>query len=142
MGSVEEIIVTPLARIPVVGGDVLRAMKSDDIGYVNFGESYFSIVHHGAIKAWKRHLLMTLNLVVPMGLVRFVFIDQKNSKRVEDIGVDRYSRITVPPGIWFGFRGMSEENSLILNIADIKHDETEVERKDLAEYSIEWGIKT
>ena len=65
MGSVEEIIVTPLARIPVVGGDVLRAMKSDDIGYVNFGESYFSIVHPGAIKAWKRHLLMTLNLVVP-----------------------------------------------------------------------------
>ena len=74
--SVDQIQVTPLKRIPVDGGDVLHAIKNGDLGYAGFGEAYFSIVELGTIKAWKRHLRMTLNLVVPVGQVIFVFVDE------------------------------------------------------------------
>ena len=73
--SLNEICVTPLKRISVTGGDVLHAMKKSDPGYVDFGEAYFSLVEFGTIKAWKRHLQMTLNLVVPIGEVQFVLMD-------------------------------------------------------------------
>ena len=73
--SLNEICVTPLKRVSVAGGDVLHAMKKSDTGYVDFGEAYFSLVEFGAIKAWKRHLQMTLNLVVPIGEVQFVLMD-------------------------------------------------------------------
>ena len=132
--SLDEIFITPLARIATDGGDVLHAMKHNDVGYSGFGEAYFSWVAAGAIKAWKRHTKMTMNVIVPIGQVRFVFrLDDTDEYRVEEIGVHRYARLTVPPGIWFGFQGLVEPQNLILNIASIPHDPNEVERLALSD---------
>ena len=118
--TVNEISTTPLKRIPVIGGDVLHAMKKTDHGFSGFGESYFSQIESGVVKAWKKHSKMTLNLIVPIGRVRFVFKDNDGLFREEIIGDDNYVRLTIPPGIWFGFKGDFENTSLILNIANIE----------------------
>jgi len=137
--SLDDILNTPLARIPTTGGDVLHAMKQSDAGYAGFGEAYFSWVAAGAVKAWKRHTRMTMNVIVPVGRVRFVFrLDGVDAFRVEEIGLDRYARLTVPPGIWFGFQGQAEPQSLVLNIANITHDPNEVERLSLSEIEYDW----
>lgn len=138
--SLDDILITPLARIATTGGDVLHAMKQTDAGYSGFGEAYFSWVATGAVKAWKRHLRMTMNVVVPVGQVRFVFrLEGADDFRVEEIGVDRYARLTVPPGIWFGFKGLTESESLVLNIANLPHDPNEVQRLELSEIRYGWG---
>jgi dTDP-4-dehydrorhamnose 3,5-epimerase len=138
-----DILVSPLHQIETVGGDVWHAMKQVDIGYAGFGEVYFSWVASGAIKAWKRHTQMTMNIVVPVGQVRFVFrcvnSDGGDEFRVEDIGIKRYVRITVPPGVWFGFQGLSGQQSLLLNIASIAHDPSEVERLALTDINYDWN---
>lgn len=142
MGSVslEDILITPLARINTAGGDVLHAIKATDSGYSGFGETYFSWVADGCVKAWKRHTQMTMNLIVPVGKVRFVFrVDGQDDFRVEEIGESRYVRITVPPGVWFGFKGLSQPQSLVLNVANISHDPNEVERLDLSAIRYEWN---
>jgi dTDP-4-dehydrorhamnose 3,5-epimerase len=145
MGTVTlaAIVLTPLSRISTTGGDVLHAMKQGDAGYGGFGEAYFSWVSTGAVKAWKRHMRMTMNVVVPVGQVRFVFRSVNaaggDEFRVEEIGVDRYARITVPPGIWFGFQGLGAPQSLVLNIASIAHDPNEVERLALTEVKYVWS---
>ena len=138
--SLDDILITPLARIETAGGDVLHAMKQNDAGYTGFGEAYFSWADAGAIKAWKRHMRMTMNVIVPIGKVRFVFcLDAADDFRVEEIGVDRFVRITVPPGIWFGFHGLAEHQSLVLNIANISHDPEEIQRLTLSEIKYEWN---
>lgn len=138
--SLNEVVVTPLARIATAGGDVLHAMKQSDAGFAGFGEAYFSWVDTGAVKGWKRHTRMTMNVIVPVGNVRFVFrLDGTDELRIEEIGVDRYARITVPPGIWFGFKGLAAPQSLVLNIASIPHDPNEVERLALSEIKYEWS---
>lgn len=135
-----DILLTSLARMPAKGGDVLHALKRQDPGFAGFGEAYFSCVEGGAIKAWKRHLRMTMNLVVPVGRVRFVFRQNDTDVfRVEDIGADRHARITVPPGIWFGFQGLSEPQSLVLNIASLPHDPDEVQRVAVSEFKYAWS---
>jgi dTDP-4-dehydrorhamnose 3,5-epimerase len=138
----DDIVLTRLSRIPTIGGDVLHALKQSDAGYGGFGEAYFSWVSVGAVKAWKRHMRMTMNLVVPVGQVRFVFRSLNASGwdeiRVEEIGINRYARITVPPGIWFGFQGLGKTQSLVLNIASIPHDPNEVERLALSEVKYAW----
>ena len=139
--SVEQILVTPLKRISVDGGDVMHAMKCSDPGFVGFGEAYFSSIDRGAVKAWKRHLRMTLNLVVPVGRVRFILVDDRGAIREEFLGSDRYARLTVPPGIWFGLSGLAAPYSLVLNLADIPHDPVEVERKSESEFAIQWESK-
>lgn len=138
--SVNDIIVTNLKRIPLDGGDVLHAMKASDPGYVGFGESYFSMIEYRAVKAWKRHLRMTLNFIVPVGAVKFAFIDENHAVREEVIGVDRFARLTIPPGVWFGFQGLSYQLNLLNNIADIEHDPTEIERKSVGEIKFDWEL--
>ena len=139
--SLDDILVTPLKRIPTVGGDVLHALKKTDAGFDSFGEIYFSWVEQGAIKAWKYHKRMTLNLVVPVGEVSFVFhlTNQKNSFRTENIGEERYVRLTVPPGIWFGFQGIALGRSLLMNLADIEHDPEEVLNKPVSNFFYDWN---
>jgi dTDP-4-dehydrorhamnose 3,5-epimerase len=121
----------------------MQVLKNSDNGFNCFGEVYFSWVEHGAIKAWKCHKHMTLNLVVPLGEVSFVFhlTNQKNSFRTENIGEERYLRLTVPPGIWFGFQGIATERSLLTNLADMTHDPDEVLRKETTEFDYDWSGK-
>jgi dTDP-4-dehydrorhamnose 3,5-epimerase len=138
--SLDAIAVTPLARIAISGGDVMLALKQNETSFAGFGEAYFSFVSPGVVKAWKRHKRMTMNVVVPAGNVRFVFHMQgSNAYRVEDIGVDRYARITVPPGIWFGFQGLGDSKNMILNIANIAHDPDEVDRLQISEIKYSWS---
>ena len=138
-----KIISSPLSIIKNNNGDVMHAIKNTDNGFNNFGEAYFTWISSNSIKAWKKHLKMTMNLVVPIGEVRFVFKHENSEGSddfiIKDIGQKKYERITVPPGIWFGFKGISEKNSLVLNIASIPHDPDEVERKEISEINYNWG---
>ena len=128
-----EIIIKPLKKFNLEEGDVLHALKSSDKGFNGFGEAYFSSIKTQKIKAWKRHLKMTMNLVVPVGNVQFNFYDDQKDILINTIiGEKNYSRITVPPMIWFGFKGLSSSTSYILNISDINHDPLEVERQPLS----------
>ena len=139
--SLTDILVTPLRRIPTIGGDVMHALKDSDDGFNGFGEVYFSWVEQGAIKAWKYHQHMTLNLVVPLGEISFVFHikDQENCFRTETIGEEQYIRLTVPPGIWFGFQGRGSGQSLLMNLADMVHEPDEVIRKKTSEIVYKWS---
>jgi dTDP-4-dehydrorhamnose 3,5-epimerase len=138
--SLDDILITPLSRIPTAGGDVLHAMKKSDVGYSIFGEAYLSWIDSGVTKGWKCHTQMTMNIIVPVGQVNFVFHLHGTQKfRDEVIGVDRYARITVPPGIWFGFQGLTKSQSLVLNIASIPHDPNEVERLELSKIKYNWS---
>ena len=139
-GLLNKIKVTKLSTFSLDSGDVIHALKNDDPGYKGMGEVYFSFINPKAIKAWKLHYRMTLNLVVPIGMVRFVFLDSQRPKvsRVEDIGEQNYARLTVPPGIWFGFKGLSDEPSLVTNIADLKHDPNEVTKKSVTYFEYKW----
>ena len=137
--SLDSICVTSLQRIPTPGGDVLHAMKQSDTGYAGFGEAYFSCIDAGAVKAWKRHTRMTMNLVVPVGRVLFVFnVDDEDGFRIEEIGEDRYARLTVPPGIWFGFKGLASPQSLLMNLANIPHTPAEVNRCPVTDIKYGW----
>ena len=141
--SLMDILVTPLRRIPTIGGGVMHALKNSDNGFKSFGEVYFSWVEQGAIKAWKCHQHMTLNLVVPLGEVSFVFhiMDQEKYFRTENIGEEQYARLTVPPGIWFGFQGKASGRSLLMNVADMAYDQDEVLRKKTSEFVYYWSTQ-
>ena len=137
--NLDDILLSPLKIISVNHGDIFYGLKKSDSGYINFGEAYFSSIKHNSIKAWKRHTKMTMNLIVPIGNVLFVFYLNKKFRTIE-IGEKNYFRITVPPGIWFGFKGKSQQQNLILNISDIVHNENEIERKDECEFYYDWSL--
>lgn len=148
MDEIEGVALTPLKVIHVAEGDVFHAMKVNDPGYVGFGEAYFSTIHAGAVKPWKRHRRMTLNLVVIKGLVRFVVHDDRPLSPTLGVTAeyrvglpDNFSRLTIAPGLWMSFQGLGTGTSLLLNVADITHDPAEAERGGKDDFSVDWGIK-
>lgn len=127
-----KISVKKLKKIPVENGDVLKIMNKKEDNYKGFGEVYFSRIDFGSIKAWKKHLRMHMNLVVPIGEVKFNFIiDNKYETLI--IGENNYCIISVPPGTWFGFQGL-KDNNLVLNFSDIIHHDSEVERAPIDKF--------
>lgn len=129
--------VTPLIRIANDAGDVCKALRKDEAGFNGFGEAYFSWIESGRVKAWKKHNQMTMNLIVAIGSVRFVFVCDHGYEVIE-IGVDNYARITVQPGVWFGFKGVSNSASLVLNISNIAHSDDEVDRLQPSVFDYNW----
>jgi dTDP-4-dehydrorhamnose 3,5-epimerase len=54
------------------------------------------------------------------------------------ISKSNYKRITVPPNIWFGFKGIGKENNLVVNLSNVEHADDEVERKQINELNYQW----
>lgn len=141
---IKDIVVTHLDVIDTPGGYVMHGMKETSAGYAGFGEAYFSQVNKGAIKAWKRHKKMTLNLVVPVGKIKFVLFDDRELLNTQFqeviISKDNYCRLTLPPMVWMGFQGLSNSSSMLLNIANIEHDPSEVDRLEIEKINYDWSI--
>ena len=140
---IKDVIITSLDIIKISNGDVLHAMKETSSGYLGFGEAYFSEIDKDSVKAWKRHKHMTLNLIVPVGKVKFVLFDDRDATdvQIQEITLSRsdYYRITIPPMIWVGFQGLSNGKSMLLNIANIGHDQNEVVRMVIEKIKYIWS---
>lgn len=127
------VMLTPLRIISTDNGDVLHGLKATDESFVSFGEAYFSTVGQGKRKGWKKHNCMTLNLVVTAGEIGFVLFDDRTDSEIRkqffNVTLSRknYQRLTVPPGIWVAFYGVSAGENMLLNIASIPHDPAEAE---------------
>ena len=126
-----------LQRIKNIKGDLLHIIKSSDDEYSGFGEAYFTMIKHNEIKGWKEHKEMVLNLVVPVGEVRFHFYDHKTENSVNyKISPTNYERITVQPNIVVAFEGLMPGVNLVLNVANIKHDPTEAVNYDITSFPL------
>ena len=135
---VGECILTPLKRISDAKGDIYHAIKSTDITFAGFGEAYFSTVYFKIVKGWKQHSKMTLNLVVPIGHIRFHLRSADgNEYKSVDLGPSNYQRLTVPPGIWLAFEGVGLDQNLLLNVASIPHTPLEAVVMPLETFSFE-----
>ena len=139
---IDEIVLTPLNIIKTPGGDILHAMKKNDYGFNGYGEAYFSEIEPQSVKAWKQHKEMTLNLIVPMGAIRFVLFDDRKNEQGKiwqvTLSKNNYKRLTIPPMVWFGFQGVSNSNSMLLNIANIVHNPDEANVKNIEEIEFDW----
>lgn len=131
-----------LTIIRTVGGQVRHGLKAREASFAGFGEAYFSRVEHHAVRAWKRHNRMTLNLIVVMGAIQFTIRDEDGGAprdyllSAED--PDSYGRLTVPPGLWLGFGGYGPGSSMLLNVASIEHDPEEADNKPLETWAWSW----
>ncbi|MDA9613222.1 dTDP-4-dehydrorhamnose 3,5-epimerase family protein [Paracoccaceae bacterium] len=147
--QIDGIITTELRQISDERGAVLHMLRCDALGFVRFGECYFSEVLPGAIKAWKRHRVQSQNLAVPVGRIRLVIYDDRESSttqgnfQVLELGrPDAYLRVLIPPGLWYGFSCISATPALLANCADLPHDPAESELRPVNDSSLPYAWVT
>ncbi len=137
----DKVILTPIERIKIEGGDVIKNIKAGDLGYKNFKETYYSFINFGKKKGWKKHKEMTLNLTCPFGEVNFILSENLEDFESITLNDKNLFRITIKPGIWLAFEGLNKPLSIVNNVADMIHNEDEIERKNLNEVNYFWGSK-
>lgn len=127
-------------------GAVLHLLRRDDPSFQGFGECYCSETLPGRVKAWKRHKVQTQNLVVPIGHVRLVIFDDREGSvtrgALEVIELGRpsnYLRVTIPPGLWYGFKAHGPAPALIVNCVDHPHDPAECDRLPESTFDIPYS---
>ncbi len=138
--DIDGVLLTPLRQILDERGAVLHMMRTDAPGFLGFGECYFSEIAPGKVKAWKMHTRQTQNLAAPVGRVRLVMVDLRENSctrgHIMDIELsrpDHYHRVTVPPGIWYGFACVSPHAALLVHCGDLPHDPAESITADLSD---------
>ncbi len=134
--QIHDVVITPLKRFPDDRGMVMHIMKATDPQFKGFGEVYCSSIYPGVVKGWHFHHKTTLNYVVLNGMINFVLFDEREDSPTKgvvqeiSIGDRNYVRVTVPPGIWNGFKCIGTGAALVCNVIDLPHDDSESKRCD------------
>jgi dTDP-4-dehydrorhamnose 3,5-epimerase len=124
----------PLRRIPDERGTVMHMMKRTDPHFIEFGEIYFSTIYKGVVKGWHRHRDMTLAYACIAGRIKLVVYDDRADSPTRGqldelfIGQDNYALVMVPPGVWNGFKGLSDPEAIVANCCTHPHDPARSER--------------
>lgn len=133
---IEGVAVVPLRRIPDERGTVSHMLKKTDPHFREFGEIYFSSAYPGVVKGWHLHTRMTLNYACIVGNVKLALYDDREGSKTRGevqtvyLGERHYVLVTVPPGVWNGFKNIDVRESIVANCATIPHDPEEIRRKD------------
>ncbi|MFQ5766972.1 MAG: dTDP-4-dehydrorhamnose 3,5-epimerase family protein [Acidobacteriota bacterium] len=128
--------VIPLRRIPDERGTVCHMMKRTDAHFRQFGEIYFSTIYRGVVKGWHRHKEMTLNYACISGRVKLVLYDDREDSPTRKemmelfLGPESYFLVIIPPGVWNGFKGLSEPHAIVANCCTHPHDPSRTTRLD------------
>lgn len=119
-------------------GAVFHYLKNTSECFNGFGEAYFSKVNSGIIKGWKYHEIVNQNICVPFGKIKMVFYDNRtNSKtrgnimEIEIDDNDNYNLIHIPTKIWYSFKSISNDYSLLANIIDQPHNANEAKSLEI-----------
>jgi dTDP-4-dehydrorhamnose 3,5-epimerase len=147
--DIDGVRVTPLRRIPDERGAVFHMLRCDDPHFEGFGEIYFSTIWPGAIKGWHVHDRMTLNYAVPVGMIKFVCYDGRDDSPTHGnlvelfLGEQNYALVTVPPGVWNGFKGYGDRAAIDANCATVPLEASEIHRKDkfTPDITYDWSLR-
>jgi dTDP-4-dehydrorhamnose 3,5-epimerase len=133
---IDGLTVTPLRRIADERGTIYHMLRADDPHFEQFGEIYFTSIYRGIVKGWHKHREMTLNYACIFGRVKLVaYDDRPDSPTVGSLveiflGPDDHSLVTIPPGVWSGFKGMSDPFAIVANCCTHTHDPSRTTRLD------------
>jgi dTDP-4-dehydrorhamnose 3,5-epimerase len=125
---IKGILFSPVKKINHQNGDLYHIIRNFDKGFDGFGEAYISTINYKEIKAWKRHVEMTANMVVPQGRVKMIIFDDRPGSVTNGLfnefimSVDNYCRLTIPPNLLYGFMGLDKTVNMIINVANIPHN--------------------
>lgn len=135
---IEGVKLTNLKQIVDKRGAVFHIMRNDSDSFSKFGEAYISKVNSGITKGWKFHYKMIQNFTVVFGKMKIVLFDNRTESKTKGFinefildDLANYYRLTIPKNIWYSFKSLNTDFTLLLNIADLVHDSLESKNLEL-----------
>jgi len=113
-----------LKIFPDERGRVMEILRRDDSFFSSFGQVYLTTAYPGVVKGWHYHKKQTDNMTVVKGMMKIVLYDSRNSSTTKGeineffAGEHNPILIQIPPLVYHGFKCISPEEALVINIPD------------------------
>lgn len=113
--QINDVTCFPINNIPDDRGMVMKLHSPFTVKDV-----YVTTVRHGAIKAWHGYETKHIYWTVLKGVVQLALYDSRKDSRTYKVtdtlylGEGSYFSVLVPPGVFNGFKGISQEDAIIL----------------------------
>ncbi|MBN1272027.1 MAG: dTDP-4-dehydrorhamnose 3,5-epimerase family protein [Candidatus Aminicenantes bacterium] len=114
--------VKKLRVFPDERGRLMEILRKDDALFQDFGQVYMTTTYPGIVKAWHKHEKQTDNVACIQGMIKLALYDPRPDsptfKKVNQffIGIHNPLLVQIPPGVYHGWMGISEEEAIIVNI--------------------------
>lgn len=103
-------------------GHLMEIMRNDEPPFECFGQVYLTTNYPGVVKAWHLHQKQTDHICCIKGMIKVVLYDARCGSPTEGeineffIGEYNPCLISVPPGIYHGWKGISEEEAYVISV--------------------------
>ncbi len=119
---IEGVSVRKLRLIPDERGFLMEMFRSDWDEFEKFGQTYITAVNPGAVKAWHFHKIQTDHFICVAGMAKVVLYDGREGSPTHGevneffMGTLNPILLKIPPFVYHGFKGISPEMTLIVNV--------------------------
>lgn len=110
-----------LKVIPDERGRLMEILRSDDDLFIKFGQLYLTAVYPGVVKGWHYHHKQYDHFAVVKGMAKIVLYDSREGSPTKGevneffLGEHNPKLLQIPPLVYHGFKGISPEETLIIN---------------------------
>jgi dTDP-4-dehydrorhamnose 3,5-epimerase len=135
---IEGVQVKPLKVIPDERGWLVEILREDDELFDRFGQVYVSATYPGVVKAWHFHRQQTDNFACIAGMIKLVLVDTRKDSPTRDtineffLGVHNPVLVQVPRLVYHGWKCISLEPSLVINVPDEPYDRQDPDEQRIA----------
>jgi dTDP-4-dehydrorhamnose 3,5-epimerase len=111
-----------LRLIPDERGFLMEMLRNDWEEFERFGQVYITAVYPGVVKGWHYHKVQTDHFICVHGMAKVVLYDGRPGSSTQGeineffIGDQNPMLVKIPPGVMHGFKGISPEITLIVNV--------------------------
>ena len=125
---IDGVKVKKLKIIPDERGRLMEILRKDDDIFQEFGQVYMTTAFPGVLKAWHYHKKQTDNFTCIRGKMRLGLYDGREGSptfgNVAEyiISLDDPMLIQIPPGVYHGFKCVSDEEAVVINTVTVPYD--------------------
>ncbi|MGB9694030.1 MAG: dTDP-4-dehydrorhamnose 3,5-epimerase family protein [Fervidobacterium sp.] len=119
---IEGVVTKQLKQVADERGWLIEVLRSDWEHFQKFGQVYLTAAYPQVVKAWHMHKKQTDNIACIKGMIKLVLYDDRKKSKTKGeinefvIGEKNLLMVKVPPQVWHGFKTITEEYALIINI--------------------------
>lgn len=135
---IHNLLLKPLRAHCDERGRVMEILRRDDPCFSGFGQAYFSTIYPGIIKAWHAHQKQIDTMVVIKGMCKIGFFDGRAGSpthgQTQTVVAGEFNLLLVqiPPGVYHGFKAISPDEVLLVNIPSEPYDPSSPDELRLA----------
>ncbi|MCX6639099.1 MAG: dTDP-4-dehydrorhamnose 3,5-epimerase family protein [bacterium] len=149
--KIHDVVVKDLRLIPDERGRLMEILRADDEIFMKFGQIYMTTNYPGVVKAWHYHKSQTDHVVCVKGMIKLVLFDGREGSPSKGclneffLGDHNHKLVRIPAGVWHGWKGISETESLVINLPTEMYDYKQPDEFrlpfDTDEIPYDWDIK-